>query len=79
MHKIFLNSKGPADSLVLALSNGIWTQEEFESKIDKKYLKHLNTTYNAQVLSLPKVSPEVKVNEWVKNVTKGKIEKIVSK
>ena len=67
------------DSRVLTLSNGIWTQEEFEDKINENYLTHLNSTYNAQVLTLPRISPEIKVNEWVKNVTKGKIEKIVSK
>ena len=67
------------DSLVLTLSNGIWTREDFEDKINEKYLTHLNSTYNAQVLTLPRSSPEIKVNEWVKNVTKGKIEKIVSK
>jgi serine protease inhibitor len=62
---------------VLTITNGLWTQPDVVSIINEKYLDHINKTYNAQVMILPNESPESAVNNWVKRVTQGKIQKIV--
>ena len=69
----------PEVTKLLTFGNRIWTSKANYGRISGKFLESTSANYNAEVETLHTIKPERAVNDWVKQVTKGKIEKIVGK
>ncbi|HPF66024.1 serpin family protein [Lentimicrobium sp.] len=61
----------------LALANAVWYRQDFEVKTP--FLDRMQTTYKASTGSLDFLSPEAltTINNWAKDNTNGKIEKVL--
>ena len=55
----------------------MWTTPKYFSKINDEYKNKIENLYDANFNKFTAQNPEKAVNEWVKEVTKGKIDKIV--
>lgn len=61
----------------LKFGNRMWTTPRYFPKIDDDYKSKLEDLYGAQFAKFAAKNPEKEVNDWVKEVTQGKIDKIV--
>jgi len=61
----------------LKFGNRMWTTPRYFPKIDGDYKSKLENLYGAQFAKFAANNPEKEVNDWVKEVTQGKIDKIV--
>lgn len=61
----------------LKFGNRMWTTPRYFPKIDDVYKSKLEDLYGAQFAKFAAKNPEKEVNDWVKEVTQGKIDKIV--
>ena len=57
----------------------MWTTPRYFPKIDDEYKSKLENLYGAKFAKFAAKNPEKEVNDWVKEVTQGKIDKIVGK
>merc|ERR1711971_1247536 len=73
----FLKSyKGTDVEKSLKFGNRMWTTPRYFPKIDD-YKSKLENLYGAEFAKFAANNPEKEVNDWVKEVTQGKIDKIV--
>ena len=63
----------------LKFGNRMWTTPRYFPKIDGAYKSKLENLYGAKFAKFAAKNPEKEVNDWVKEVTQGKIDKIVGK
>ena len=63
----------------LKFGNRMWTTPRYFPKIDGDYKSKLENLYGAKFAKFAANNPEKEVNDWVKEVTQGKIDKIVGK
>ena len=76
----FLKSyKGTDVEKSLKFGNRMWTTPRYFPKIDDEYKSKLENLYGAEFAKFAANNPEKEVNDWVKEVTQGKIDKIVGK
>ena len=61
----------------LAIGNKLWTTKNNFQKMNSGYMEKINGIYGASFEELEDKNPEVAINNWVKKITRGKIEKIV--
>jgi len=74
----FLKSyKGTDVEKSLKFGNRMWTTPRYFPKIDDDYKSKLENLYGAEFAKFAANNPEKEVNDWVKEVTQGKIDKIV--
>lgn len=74
----FLKSyKGTDVEKSLKFGNKMWTTPRYFPKIDDEYKSKLENLYGAKFAKFAAKNPEKEVNDWVKEVTQGKIDKIV--
>lgn len=64
---------------MLTVTNSLWVKESVFPLITEEFIKLLRTNYDAGVQSIVEQNATSQINDWVKESTKGKIEKIVSK
>ena len=64
---------------ILNYGNKFWTTQKYFDKIRGQYLERISSFYDADFSVIKAKSPEKEINDWVKEQTKGKIEKIVGK
>jgi len=69
--------KGTEVEKNLKFGNRMWTTPRYFPKIDGDYKSKLENLYGAQFAKFAANNPEKEVNDWVKEVTQGKIDKIV--
>ena len=63
----------------MTVTNSLWVKESVFPLITEEFIKLLRTNYDAGVQSIVEQNATSQINDWVKESTKGKIEKIVSK
>ena len=63
----------------MAFGNKIWTTNEFFGDINTRYLERLDAIYQTDFGLIPAENPEKTVNDWVRGVTKGKIQELFGK
>ena len=73
------NYKGTDVEKTLQFGNRLWTSEKYFPKIEEEYKNNIKKNYDAEFDKLSAVSPEKAINDWVKNITQGKIDQIVGK
>jgi len=74
----FLKSyKGTDVEKSLKFGNRMWTTPRYFPKIDDDYKSKLENLYGAEFAKFAANNPEKEVNDWGKEVTQGKIDKIV--
>ena len=73
------NYKGTDVEKTLQFGNRLWTSEKHFQKIEEDYKNTIKETYDAEFDILSDTSPEKPINDWVKNITQGKIDQIVGK
>ena len=61
----------------LAIGNRLWMTKNNFQKMNSGYMEKINGIYAAGFDDLDDKNPAVEINNWVKKITKGKIEKIV--
>ena len=71
--------KGTDVEKSLKFGNRMWTTPRYFPKIDDDYKSKLENLYGAEFAKFAANNPEKEVNDWVKEVTQGKIDKIVGK
>ena len=64
---------------LLEYENRIYTNASYFNRISREYLKKIEELYDATLRPFANVNPEEEINDWVKNLTKGKIEDFVGK
>ena len=64
---------------MLTVTNSLWVKESVFPLITEEFIKLLRINYDAGVQSIVEKNATSQINDWVKESTKGKIEKIVSK
>jgi len=73
-------SKSSNESFILQTSNGVFLDDDFS--ISDEYRSKVECYYKSEVTSLPlRLNPEVsadKINSWIKEKTRDRIEKLVS-
>jgi len=69
--------KTPEIEKMLIFGNRIWTTQRYFPKILQPYKDNIMKLYDAEFLKLPAANGEVDVNNWVKEITKGKITNII--
>ena len=80
LYEQFVNSyKGTDVEKNLKFGNRMWTTPRYFPKIDDEYKSKLENLYGAKFAKFAANNPEKEVNDWVKEVTQGKIDKIVGK
>jgi len=62
---------------ILNYGNKFWTTKKYFDKIRGQYLERISSFYDADFSVIKAKSPEKEINDWVKEQTKGKIEKII--
>lgn len=63
-------------STMLSYGNAFWTDKKYYDKLESLFLERLSYTYDVDVRVLG-ANPVKDVNDWVSNVTKEKITKII--
>ena len=61
----------------LNFGNRIWTTNKYLPKIEETYQKKIENLYDAKFDLLNPTNSKKEVNDWVKNQTNGKIDKII--
>jgi len=61
----------------LTIGNRLWTTKNNFQKMNSGYMEKINGIYAAGFDDIDDKNPEVEINNWVNETTKGKIEKIV--
>merc|ERR1712038_851780 len=69
--------KTPEIEKMLTFGNRLWTTQRYFPKILQPYKDKIMKLYDAEFLKLPAENGEVDINNWVKEITKGKITNIV--
>merc|ERR1712141_865962 len=69
--------KTPEIEKMLTFGNRLWTTQRYFSKILQPYKDKIMKLYDAEFLKLPAQNGEVDVNNWVKEITEGKITNII--
>ena len=64
---------------ILSFANKFWTSQKYFRKIRGQYIEKISSLYDASISVIKKQNPEKEINDWVKQQTKGKIDKIVGK
>jgi len=78
LYEQFVKSyKGTDVEKNLKFGNRMWTTPRYFPKINEDYKSKLENLYGAQFAKFAANNPEKEVNDWVKEVTQGKIDKIV--
>lgn len=73
----FVTSEDIIESL--SFGTGFWTTKSYFSEIQKQWLQKITDLYDVTVKVFQDQRPENGINEWVRNQTRGKIDKIISK
>merc|ERR1711944_251438 len=65
--------KTPEIEKTLKFGNRMWTTQKYYPKILEPYKNTISKLYDAEFSKLPAKNGEVEVNNWVSEITKGKI------
>ncbi|MFO7736306.1 MAG: serpin family protein [bacterium] len=65
--------------MILAIANSVWMDDDFEPRVKEKFLDVLDESYDAEAYALDFNDPDSVdvINDWVKENTMEKIEKII--
>ena len=77
--KVVKNYKGTSVEKTIKFGNQLWTTPRYFSKIDEGYKCKIEQLYGSEFSKLVAKNPEKEVNDWVKEVTQGKTDKIIGK
>merc|ERR1712066_926508 len=69
--------KTPEIEKTLKFGNRMWTTQKYYPKILEPYRNTISKLYDAEFSKLPAKNGEVEVNNWVSDITKGKITNII--
>ena len=69
--------KTPDIEKSLTFGNRMWAAERYHSKVKQSYTNDIKKLYDAELTKLPAQNGEKEVNEWVGEITKGKITNII--
>jgi len=69
--------KTPEIEKMLTFGNRLWTTQRYFPKILQPYKEKIMKLYDAEFSKLPAENGEVEINNWVKEITKGKITNII--
>merc|ERR1712209_209547 len=69
--------KTPDIEKMLIFGNRVWTTQRYFPKISEAYKNDIAKLYDAEFLELPAENGEVDINNWVSDITKGKISNII--
>merc|ERR1711893_24153 len=69
--------KTPDIEKMLIFGNRVWTTQRYFPKILEAYKNDIAKLYDAEFLELPAENGEVDINNWVSDITKGKISNII--
>ena len=76
---IFFAYQTPDIEKMLIFGNRVWTTQRYFPKILEAYKNDIAKLYDAEFLELPAENGEVDINNWVSDITKGKISNIIGK
>ena len=71
--------KGPEVEKNLKFGTRVWTSPRYFPKIDECYKRKIENLYDAEFDKFTPRGSEKNVNDWVNEVTQGKIDNILSK
>merc|ERR1711936_59271 len=69
--------KTPEIEKTLKFGNRMWTTQKYYPKVLQPYRNTISKLYDAEFSKLPAKNGEVEVNNWVSDITKGKITNII--
>merc|ERR1712018_779443 len=69
--------KTPDIEKMLIFGNRVWTTQRYFPKSLEAYKNDIAKLYDAEFLELPAENGEVDINNWVSDITKGKISNII--
>ena len=71
--------KGTEVEKTIKLGNGLWTTPRYFSKIEEGYKCKIRHSFGSEFAKLIARNPENEVNDWLKEVTEGKTNKVIGK
>ena len=76
--KYLKNFKGTDVEKNFVFGNKIWTSYD-DSDIEETFQDKIMDLYGAEIDKFAEENPENEINDWVKEMTNGKIDKIIGK
>ena len=76
---MFNGIKASGSNTNLEYGNRLYTTKENFNKVSNDYVKKLVQNYDATIKPFADQDPEKEINDWVNDLTKGKIDKVVGK
>ena len=62
---------------ILSFGNKLWVTKDRFERLQGRYIERLSGIYDAQLDVLRDENPAKVINEWVSEITKGKIDKVI--
>ena len=62
---------------LLQFGNTLWTSDKYYNKTGGRFLEKVSSIYAAELRLLQKDNPQNEINQWVRDLTKGKIDGII--